>query len=99
MWTQQSFKDESSASLFVVPTPIGNLDDMTYRAVKTLQDVDLIAAEDTRQTKKLLNHFNIKTKLISYHEHSHQTREDELIKMLKSGKTIALVSDAGMPAI
>lgn len=85
--------------LYVVPTPIGNLDDITIRAVNTLQDVDGIAAEDTRHTQKLLNHLQIKQKLISYHEHNKRERTKQIIQMLVDGQNIALVSDAGMPAI
>lgn len=98
MWIQKSFQEEKP-SLYVVPTPIGNLEDITFRAVKTLETVSLIAAEDTRQTKKLLNHFNIDTRLISYHEHSNINRDQEIIEKIKGGQSIALVSDAGMPAI
>jgi 16S rRNA (cytidine1402-2'-O)-methyltransferase len=85
--------------LYLVATPIGNLDDITMRALSVLREADLIAAEDTRHTKKLLNHFEIRTPLISYHEHSSIAREDEIIKHLREGKSIALVSDAGLPAI
>lgn len=85
--------------LYVCATPIGNLEDITYRVVKILSSVDLIAAEDTRQSVKLLNHFNIKTPLTSYHEHNKDSKGNKLITMLKDGKDIALVSDAGMPGI
>lgn len=85
--------------LYVVPTPIGNLEDMTFRAVRVLQEVTIIAAEDTRHTQKLLNHFDIKKQLISYHEHSRKERTIALVNQLRDGDTIALVSDAGMPAI
>jgi 16S rRNA (cytidine1402-2'-O)-methyltransferase len=85
-------------TLYVVGTPIGNLEDMTFRAIKTLQSVDAIAAEDTRHTGKLLQHFQIKTPQISYHEHNRQTRLPELLKQLSEG-TIALVTDAGIPGI
>ncbi|MGP4073057.1 16S rRNA (cytidine(1402)-2'-O)-methyltransferase [Piscibacillus sp. B03] len=95
---QRSFKGESPR-LYIVPTPIGNLDDMTYRAVKTLQQVDAIACEDTRQTKKLLHYFEIEKPLISYHEHNKFDREEKLVERLKNGEMIALVSDAGMPII
>lgn len=95
---QRSF-DAEDPSLYIVPTPIGNLDDMTYRSVKVLQNADLIACEDTRQTKKLLHYFNIEKPLISYHEHNKFEREEKLISLLKDGQTIALVSDAGMPVI
>lgn len=96
---QKSFDDEVSGKLYIVPTPIGNLEDMTYRALKTLKSVHMIAAEDTRNTQKLLNHFEFSTPLISYHEHNKQSRETELIERLKQGEAIALVSDAGMPGI
>ncbi|WP_368653539.1 16S rRNA (cytidine(1402)-2'-O)-methyltransferase [Ornithinibacillus sp. 4-3] len=99
MKTQKSFQNDSSSTIYVVPTPIGNLEDMTYRAIHTLKTVNVIAAEDTRNTKKLLNYFEIKTPLLSYHEHNKEARETQLIDMLAEGKSIALVSDAGMPAI
>ena len=85
--------------LFIVGTPIGNLEDMTFRAVRILNEVDLIAAEDTRVTKKLMSHFNIHTEIISYHRHSNEKRENEIIDILLTGKDVALVTDAGMPAI
>lgn len=85
--------------LYLCATPIGNLEDMTYRCVRILGEVDIIAAEDTRQTAKLLNHFEIKKPMISYHEHNKREKGQELINMLLQGKNIALVSDAGMPAI
>ena len=85
--------------LYICGTPIGNLDDITFRAVKTLENVDLIAAEDTRRTTKLLNHFKIDNKLTSYHEHNEKEKADKLISTLKDGYDIALVSDAGMPGI
>lgn len=91
--------DESFGILYVVPTPIGNLEDMTFRAIRTLEEVAMIAAEDTRHTQKLLNHFQIKNRLISFHEYSRQERIDQLIERLHRGQSIALVSDAGMPAI
>jgi len=100
MFIQKSYNsDLESGILYLVGTPIGNLEDMTFRAIKILNEVDLIAAEDTRHTIKLLNHFNIHKKLISYHEHNKLSSGEELIKILKSGGKIALVSDAGMPAI
>ena len=86
-------------TLYIVGTPIGNLEDMTFRAVRILQNVDLIAAEDTRHTGKLLQHFQITTPQISYHEHNRNERIPELLEILQRGKTIALVTDAGMPAI
>ncbi|MBW4639996.1 MAG: 16S rRNA (cytidine(1402)-2'-O)-methyltransferase [Gloeocapsa sp. UFS-A4-WI-NPMV-4B04] len=85
--------------LYVVGTPIGNLEDMTFRAVRILQTVDLIAAEDTRHTGKLLQHFQITTPQQSYHEHNSNSRIPELLQQLVNGKAIALVTDAGMPAI
>lgn len=99
MWQQKSFQDEKGACLYLVPTPIGNLDDMTFRAINILKEVDVIAAEDTRQTKKLLNHFQIDTPLISYHEHNKTVSGEKIIGILQDGKRIALVSDAGMPTI
>ncbi len=86
-------------TLYVVGTPIGNLEDMTFRAVRILQTVDTIAAEDTRHTGKLLQHFQIQTNQISYHQHNRQHRLPELLNQLTTGKTIALVTDAGMPSI
>ncbi|MGG4178171.1 16S rRNA (cytidine(1402)-2'-O)-methyltransferase [Virgibacillus pantothenticus] len=95
---QSSFEKER-ATVYVVPTPIGNLEDITYRALTTLRSVSLIAAEDTRNTKNLLRHFDIATPLISYHEHNKLTREKQILTKIKQGESIALVSDAGMPAI
>jgi 16S rRNA (cytidine1402-2'-O)-methyltransferase len=88
-----------TGTLYLVGTPIGNLDDMTFRAVQTLQTVDCIAAEDTRHTGKLLKHFQITTPQISYHEHNRHHRTTTLIDRLQTGDAIALVSDAGMPGI
>lgn len=85
--------------LYLVPTPIGNLKDITLRALEVLQNVDIIAAEDTRQTLKLLNHFNIKKKLYSYHQHNEQGQSENIITKLAEGLNIALVSDAGTPGI
>ncbi|WP_047998956.1 16S rRNA (cytidine(1402)-2'-O)-methyltransferase [Lactiplantibacillus herbarum] len=100
METQQSFADHAGiGTLYLVPTPIGNLQDMTYRAVATLNEVDLIAAEDTRNTQKLLNHFEITTKQISFHEHNTQERIPQFIEKLQAGTNLAQVSDAGMPSI
>ena len=96
---QKSFEETDKGVLYVVPTPIGNLEDITYRALKILASVHYIAAEDTRNTKKLLNHFEITTSLISYHEHNKMAREEQLINKLSQGESIAIVSDAGMPAI
>jgi 16S rRNA (cytidine1402-2'-O)-methyltransferase len=86
-------------ALYIVATPIGNLEDMTLRAIRILQTVDLIAAEDTRHTGKLLHHFEITTPQISYHEHNRNARLEELLGYLQSGKKIALVTDAGVPGI
>ena len=85
--------------LYLVGTPIGNLDDMTFRAIETLKKVDLIAAEDTRNTLNLIKHFDIDAKLTSYHEHNKASKGQELLKLLQDGKNIAVVTDAGMPAI
>lgn len=86
-------------TLYLVGTPIGNLEDMTFRAVRTLKEVDLIACEDTRQTIKLLNHYGIETPSISYHEHNELTRAAELVVHLEKGDNIALVTDAGTPGV
>jgi 16S rRNA (cytidine1402-2'-O)-methyltransferase len=88
-----------AAKLYLCGTPIGNLDDVSQRLLDTLKKVDLIACEDTRRSQKLLNYFSIKTKMLSYHEHNEKERSRELIKLLKEGKEIALVSDAGMPGV
>jgi 16S rRNA (cytidine1402-2'-O)-methyltransferase len=88
-----------SGVLYIVATPIGNLEDITYRAVRVLREVDLIACEDTRQTRKLLDHYSIGTPTISYHEHNEAERARELAVRLQAGTKIALVSDAGMPLI
>lgn len=86
-------------TLYLVATPIGNLADITHRALQVLKDVDLIACEDTRHTQKLLNHYGINTKTISYHEHNEQQRSRHLVELLKQGSDIAVVSDAGTPSI
>lgn len=88
-----------SGTLYVVATPIGNLEDMTYRAVRILQEVSLIAAEDTRHSRKLLDHYAIKTALISYHEHNEEPRSIQLLEKLQAGESLALISDAGTPCI
>jgi 16S rRNA (cytidine1402-2'-O)-methyltransferase len=88
-----------TGTLYIVATPIGNLEDITQRALRVLGEVDLVACEDTRRTRVLLNHFGIKTKTISYHEHNERERAEEICKLLASGKNVALVSDAGMPLI
>src|SRR5271163_2078164 len=86
-------------ALYLVATPIGNLGDITLRAVRVLKEVDVIACEDTRQTQKLLNHYGITTRTVSYHEHNEMTRAAELVKDLQEGTSVALVTDAGMPGI
>ncbi len=91
--------DRKPGILYVVGTPIGNLEDMTFRAVRILQTVDLIAAEDTRHTGKLLQHFQVQTPQVSYHDHNRRSRIPELVEKLQTGQAIALVTDAGMPGI
>ena len=88
-----------SGTLYLVATPIGNLADITHRALQVLKDVDLIACEDTRHTHKLLQHYGITTKTVSYHEHNEQQRTAQLVEQLKQGSNIAVVSDAGTPSI
>jgi 16S rRNA (cytidine1402-2'-O)-methyltransferase len=100
MWQQKSFENEGQKGiLYLVPTPIGNLEDMSFRAIRILKEADLIAAEDTRNTKKLCNYFEIQTPVVSYHEHNKESSGEKLIHKVTEGMTIALVSDAGMPAI
>lgn len=99
MKVQRSFSEEASGALYLVATPIGNLDDMTVRCLETLRAVDVIACEDTRQTRKLLNHFQIEKRTVSYHEHNKEASGNGLLQWLAEGKKIALVSDAGLPAI
>ncbi|MBK4730440.1 16S rRNA (cytidine(1402)-2'-O)-methyltransferase [Oxynema sp. CENA135] len=89
----------TASTLYLVGTPIGNLEDITFRAIRILKSVDLIAAEDTRHTGKLLHHFDIKTPQVSYYEHNQQQRIPELLNKLEQGRSIALVTDAGMPGI
>src|SRR5207248_5042947 len=97
---QNPFPGASLApGLYVVATPIGNLKDITLRALDVLRDVDLIACEDTRHTQKLLNHYGIKAKKISYHEHNETERAAELLERLLVGESIAVVSDAGTPGV
>ena len=86
-------------ALYLVGTPIGNLEDITLRAVRMLKEVNVIACEDTRQTQKLLNHYGITTRTTSYHEHNEMTRAAELVKEMQEGASVALVTDAGMPGI
>ena len=86
-------------TLYLVATPIGNLEDITLRALRVLKEVDLIACEDTRQTQKLLSHYGIQTRTVSYHEHNEMTKAAELVVDLEGGARIALVTDAGMPGI
>ncbi|SDP96097.1 16S rRNA (cytidine1402-2'-O)-methyltransferase [Litchfieldia salsa] len=100
MWQQKSFQSNSDfGTLYLVPTPIGNLEDMTFRAIKTLKEVDIIAAEDTRHSKKLCNYFEITTPIISYHDHNKEVSGEKIVGLLKEGKNIALISDAGLPTI
>lgn len=99
MNVQRSFADEQQGVLYLVATPIGNLDDITVRALQTLKEADVIACEDTRQTRKLLNHFEIDKRTVSYHEHNKEASGTGLLQWLAEGKRIALVSDAGLPAI
>ena len=94
-----NMQNTPSGTLYLVSTPIGNLEDITLRALRILKEVDLIAAEDTRQTRRLLTHYNIQTPLTSYFEGNQQVKADKLIDRMKTGETIALVSDAGTPII
>ena len=89
----------SPGTLYLVATPIGNLADITHRAIDVLNNVELIACEDTRHTRKLLQHYGISTKTISYHEHNEQDRARQLVDLLREGKDVAVVSDAGTPSI
>jgi len=91
--------DNMAGTLYIVATPIGNLEDITQRALRVLGEVDVVACEDTRRTRVLLNHFGIKTKTISYHEHNERERTEQICKLLVAGKNVALVSDAGTPLI
>lgn len=92
-------KEKHQGELYICPTPIGNMDDITYRVVECLKDVDLIACEDTRNSRKLLNRLEIKKQLISYHKFNQEEKGKKLIQELKEGKKIAMISDAGTPAI
>ena len=100
MWQQKSFDQEHlKGILYLVPTPIGNLEDMSFRAIRILKEADYIAAEDTRNSKKLCHYFEIDTPLMSYHEHNKESSGWKIIKLLKEGAKIALISDAGLPTI
>lgn len=99
MQKQKSYTERDQGKLYLVPTPIGNLEDMTFRCIRCLKEADMIASEDTRNTKKLLNHFDIETPQISFHEHNYKERIPQLIERLTDGESIAQVSDAGMPSI
>lgn len=99
MKSQKSSQHEQGSCLYLVATPIGNLEDMTVRALRILKEVDVIAAEDTRNTKKLCNYFEIQTPLVSYHEHNIEAGGEKLLSYLRDGKSVALVSDAGLPCI
>ena len=96
---QKSFATHTTGTLYLVPTPIGNLGDMTVRSIDTLKAVAVIAAEDTRHTQQLLNQFDIQTKQVSFHEHNKESRIPELVARLAAGEDVAQVSDAGMPSI
>ncbi|MBT2583824.1 16S rRNA (cytidine(1402)-2'-O)-methyltransferase [Planococcus sp. ISL-109] len=98
MKSQKSFSGEQP-TLYLVATPIGNLEDITVRALRLLKEVDVIAAEDTRNTRKLCNYFSIETRLVSYHEHNQESGGEKILAYLAEGKSVALVSDAGMPCI
>lgn len=100
MWQQKSFEKEGlEPALYLVPTPIGNLEDMSFRALRILKEADVIAAEDTRNTKKLCNYFEITTPIVSYHEHNKENSGKHMLDRLRNGQVIALVSDAGLPTI
>ena len=99
MKSQKSSQHEAGSCLYLVATPIGNLEDMTVRALRILKEVDVIAAEDTRNTRKLCNYFEISTPLVSYHEHNIEVGGEKLLQYLRDGKSVALVSDAGLPCI
>lgn len=99
MKSQKSNIHEQSSCLYLVATPIGNLEDITLRALRILKEVDIIAAEDTRNTKKLLSYYDISTPLVSYHEHNQEQAGEKILQWLREGKRVALVSDAGLPCI
>lgn len=90
---------DGSASLYLIPTPIGNLDDITVRALKVLEMVDFILCEDTRESSKLLNHFNIKKRLVSCHEYNEDKIKEYIVSELKNGKNIGLITDQGSPIV
>src|SRR6204780_5047349 len=92
----QNVSRAAEPALYLVATPIGNLEDITLRAIRILKEVNVIACEDTRQTQKLLNHYGISTRTISYHQHNEMTRAAELVKEMQEGASVALVTDAGM---
>src|SRR5260370_12923102 len=95
----QNSPHAAGPALYLVATPIGNLEDITLRAVRVLKEVDVIACEDTRQTQKLLNHYGIATRTISYHEHNEMTRSAELVKEMKEGPSVALVPAPALPGL
>ncbi len=99
MKSQKSAMHEKGSCLYLVATPIGNLEDMTMRAIRILKEADIIAAEDTRNTRKLCNYFEIETPLVSYHDHNQEQGGEKLLQFLREGKMVALVSDAGLPCI
>ncbi|MFP3919034.1 16S rRNA (cytidine(1402)-2'-O)-methyltransferase [Lysinibacillus telephonicus] len=99
MKSQKSSQHEQGSCLYLVATPIGNLEDITARALRILKEVDIIAAEDTRNTRKLCNYFDIQTPLVSYHEHNLEQGGEKILALLHEGKSVALVSDAGLPCI
>jgi 16S rRNA (cytidine1402-2'-O)-methyltransferase len=100
MWQQKSFEqEETKGILYLVPTPIGNLEDMSFRAIRIMKEADYIAAEDTRNSRKLCNYFEIDTPLMSYHEHNKESSGRKIIGLLRGGAKVALISDAGLPTI
>ena len=96
---KSSYKEDSFGKLYLVPTPIGNLDDMTFRAIDTLKKVDYILSEDTRESMKLLKHFDINKKLVACHEYNEDKIKNSIINDLKNGKNIGLITDQGSPII
>ncbi len=97
--TRKESNEAEAGVLYIVATPIGNMEDITFRAVRILKEVDVVAAEDTRHTSKLLKHLDVKTSLLSYHEYNEEQRSQELIAKIREGRSIALVSDAGTPSV